>query len=205
MPQPQRHNGSQVPAEWIGRARALRTKVAATTATATAIAEGLVAPLRPRPGFLPMPKHALLREFPAVWKRGMPAFGRLRLVAGFEGGKLQVVELRTEPMAITAAGWSEDEPAIAVILKTLVIRPPEFEEKAIILAVAGLHALARRYQRSRERADDAVLRDLLPLARGAVNLARAGGGEFAIPIPAGGRWIGSATEGVVNVRTFIEP
>jgi hypothetical protein len=70
-----------IPIEYIGRARALRNKIAAAATTANDLAEAMLRPLRPRDRFTPMPRHDLLKALPVAWRK-LPAFGRLRLVAG---------------------------------------------------------------------------------------------------------------------------
>jgi hypothetical protein len=187
----------------IGRARALRTKIATSHLAVEAIAGELLAPFRPRPGFTPMPRHAALRRMAARWRR-LPAFGRLRLVISADPGHLQILELRVTPSRIEADGWDEDELALAIKLTTIAIRPPQFEEKHLLIAGIGLQALTRRYQRGADRADAAVLRDLLPIATGYRAIARAKG-EFEVPA-SGGRWIGAVgpTDAVALVRTFVE-
>jgi len=182
----------------------LRDRIAAVNASADAEAEALLQPFRPVAGFTPMPRHDHLRRLARRW-RALPAFGRLRLVAKFDFGKLQIVELRVAPAGIVAAGWSEEEPAFAVMLRTVAIAPPEFVETTRLLAAVGLHGLARRFERGADRTDDAVLRDLLPLACGCPAAIRAGG-DFAIPVPGTGAWIGAiAADGATALaRTFVD-
>jgi hypothetical protein len=77
-----------------------------------------------------------------------------------------------------------------------------------------LHELARRYQRGAGRDNVSVLRDLLGLAPGYATTFRDNdeiedGADFAIPVAAGGVWIGAAKSErgcpqELVVRTFIE-
>jgi hypothetical protein len=96
--------------------------------------------------------------------------------------------------------------AVAIVSTSVICAPPRFAERRLVADI-GLHALARRYQRSTGWDDGAVLRDLLPLAN-AWGAVIAEGGDFAIPAAGGGRWIGSATlvrdAPVLAVRTYIE-
>src|SRR5712691_10811852 len=135
-----------VPVEFIGLARALLRKITSAHPAVEAAADDLLAPFRPRPGWTPMPRHAALRSLAARW-RALPAFGRLRLVTSFDSGKLQIVELCVVPCRIEAPTWDDDEPALAIKLTTVAIKPPEFEEKHLLIAGVGLHALARRFER----------------------------------------------------------
>lgn len=193
----------RVPSEFVGLARALHRKIADVHPAAEAAADRLLSPFRPRPCFTPMPRHAELRRLAQQWRR-LPSFGRLRLVISSDPGHLQILELRVTPSRIEADGWAEDEPALAIKLTTIAIKPPEFEEKHLLIAGIGLHALARRYQRGADRADAAVLADLLPIATGYRATARAKG-EFTIPA-GGGRWIGAVGpfDAAALVRTYIE-
>jgi hypothetical protein len=193
----------RVPVEWIGRARALRKRIAAAHPNTEATTEALIFPLRPRPDFAPQYGPRMLHLAASRW-RALPDLGRLRLVARLEAGKLDLAELRLVPSRIDAARWSEDEPALGVMLRTVAVAPPTFEEKALLIVGVGLHALARRYERGADRADRAVLADLLPIAVGYPALIRARG-EFAVPVRGGGRWIGavSAGDAVALVRTFL--
>ncbi len=196
--------GARIPVQYIGQARQLRNRLAVAYSDHEAAAERLIAPFRARPGFAPMPPHAWLRALAQDW-RALPGFGRLRLFAEFdrEAG-LRIAELRVVPSRIKLAGWTEDEPAVAVELRSVVIRPPDFKDAKLTMATAGLHGLARRYQRDASRDDASVLRDLFALTRG-VPRASLAGGEFAIPAAGGGRWIGSASDGgAVLVRTFVD-
>jgi len=71
-----------VPAEFVGLARALRRRIDRAQPAREAAEERLLAPFRPRPGFQPMPRHALLKRLAAAW-RGLPTPGRLMLAAGW--------------------------------------------------------------------------------------------------------------------------
>jgi hypothetical protein len=115
-------------------------------------------------------------------------------VAKFEAGELRVVEVWAIPARLEHETWAEDEPALALLLRSITIHPPEFAETNHRIVGAGLHSLARRFQRGASRSDRAVLRDLLALAEGCP-AAVAAGGEFAITVPGGGSWIGAVAPG----------
>jgi hypothetical protein len=195
------HSRDHVPVEFVGLARVLRTRLALADAEARAEMLHFLTPLRPRPGFTPeAPRDALLRRRARRWS-DLPSCGRLAAYAAFEGGQLSLAELRAVPTKMTFPGWDgPPEPAISIISWAAVCDPPHFIERRRTLADAGLHAVARRYQRGVGRDDNEVLKDLLPLG----TTARAG--EFAIPA-GGGRWIGSVTlvrdAPVLAVRTFV--
>jgi hypothetical protein len=80
-----------------------------------------------------------------------------------------------------------------------------FEERP--LAVIGLHALARRFERGADRDEHQVVADTLPLGRAFRAQVKSGAAEFAIDAPSGGKWLGSmmayGTVRLLVVRTFI--
>jgi hypothetical protein len=204
----QRDNAVQrthVPMEFVGKARTLRSKVLKAYADFEDARDKITAPFRPRPGWTPMPRLALLRALPVAW-RALPSFCRLRLVAGFDDAerKLQIAELHLAPSSIYGAWSGDDEPALAILLHTVAIAPPAFRETHTLIAAIGLHALARRVERGADRSDAAVLRDFHPLAT-AMPAGVKQGGEFAIPCPeSGGRWLGAVAEGkYLLCRTWV--
>jgi hypothetical protein len=77
---------------------------------------------------------------------------------------------------------------LSLVLRAVAIVPPHFREHELTLAVVGLHALARRFER--DVPDDyGVISDFNPLGLAypdAVRLA----GEFRVPV-AGGIWRGA--------------
>jgi hypothetical protein len=192
-----------VPAEFIGQARVLRDKVG----VAAAARDRLLAPLRPKGNFTPIPTHSRLQRVAEEWW-AMPAFARLGLIADFADGALKIAELRARRvrMRFTARNDGEAELALAVELKLVRMQPPAFREETKPLVDAGLHTLARRFERGADRSEAAVLADLSALARAYPNkiIAR---GEFKIAA-ARGYWVGSGTtvKGVpaLAVRTFVE-
>jgi hypothetical protein len=147
-----------------------------------------------------MPRHDAMKRL-ANRLRAPPALDRLRVMAKFDEGKLRIIEIWVVPARLEHSAWAEDEPAVAISIRSITIQPPEFVETNLRIAGIGLHALGRRYQRGADRTDRAVLADLPALAQGAVGA----GGEFAIPA-SGGRWIGAEASGevVAIVRTFVD-
>jgi hypothetical protein len=88
----------------------------------------------------------------------------------------------------------------------VTLQPPRFEERHLVLATVGLHALARRYERGEDLSDFSVLRDLAGFRRRWRRIVEAETDEFEVPTSTGGRWIGATMvyEGdqVLAVRTF---
>jgi hypothetical protein len=123
--------------------------------------------------------------------------------------------LLLQPGRLLLPGWDGDELAVVLKLRVVTIEPPSFSDVSVCVAVVGLHAIARRYERGTGREDAAVRRDLLTLAPGYVatfqdNDEIEDGDDFSIPAPAGGGfWIGAASQSggadpVLLVRTFVE-
>jgi hypothetical protein len=198
--------GAKVPVEFIGQARTLRGRIAAAHAAREAAAERMLAPFRPTERFTPYPRYRLLRVLAAAW-RVLPDPGRLFLEADAHGGKLRITEIRAAPSRLILPGWEADEPALSLVLRDVRIEVPAYRETTATLAIVGLHALARRFERGSGRGDVAIMRALAPLGR-AYPGAIKGGGEFAIEAAGGGRWIGAVmmqgTAPVLAVRTFVD-
>jgi hypothetical protein len=197
---------SRVPAEFVGRARVLRARVAGAHTAWVDAAGQLTAPLLPRGGFTPVFDPRLLWLIEARWKE-LPEWGRLRAVAStIDSDKLSIAELRIIPFRHRMAGWSQDELAVALgVIAVAMQRPSTFLIEVKLAATLGLHALARRYERGADRRDLAVLRDVLPIALAAPAALRAGG-EFEVGA-GDGRWIGSVMDcdrrSCLVVRTFV--
>jgi hypothetical protein len=199
--------GSYVSAEWRGRARALRNRVAAAHAEWERAAMALTGPLCARDGFAPSFTKGSLRLLQARWTNLPQAWGRLRNpVSAIAGGTLSIAELRAVDFRAAMTAWNGDELSIAVALVSVTMTlPSSFSFSSKTLALIGLHALARRYGRGADRRDLAVVMDMLPIAIGAPAILRVGG-DFEIAA-GDGRWIGQrmALDGqpIVAVRTYV--
>jgi hypothetical protein len=193
----------RVPVEFIGLARQFRNKVVAEEQAFLADIGPMVAPLRPRPRFRPVPRQALLKILGRAWRDSEP-LGRLDLVVKYVKPRLDLIDIRAVPAKVYCESWpGDDEPALAIIVDHLGIAPPApLRESSTMLASLGLHALARRFQRGADRSDDAVKADLLALAHAAPD-AVIDGGEFEIATPSGGRWVGAVVDTYALVRTFL--
>jgi hypothetical protein len=180
---------SHVPSEFRGLARRLRSRIwsriSEDAKQAHELADELLLPFRPRPGFVPMPRKTRVAALAECWK-AMPSYGRLRLVCNHTGNKFSLAEFRYEPAVIFSAGWAEDEPAIGVSIRMLTIEPPRFAEHCLALTAVGLHAVACRYQRGPNKDDKQVLSDMLTLAIQVPQIVQrdeSDGGEFVLPVP----------------------
>jgi hypothetical protein len=123
-------------------------------------------------------------------------------------GRLVINEMRLVATRISTPEWDGgDEPALSIEMIAIGTHPLTIGRE--LIADIGLHALARRYERSRPNDDGSVILDLAPLGcRWASTVKQ--GGEFAIAAArGGGHWKGvlSRVEGrllpVLMVRTFV--
>jgi hypothetical protein len=198
---------SAVPVEFIGKARMLRDRIARAYDAWSAAADQLTAPLRPSGGFTPVFTRQSIAVTAARW-RNLPQWGRLRPVASTnDRDRLSLGELRLIPFRTVMEAWDADELSVAIAAVSVgMARPSIFGLDLRLLAIVGLHALARRFERGADRRDLAVLRDLLPIIPAAPGILRAGG-ECEIAAADGGRWIGSrmGCDGrpVIGLRTFV--
>jgi hypothetical protein len=135
---------------------------------------------------------------------------RLKLAPPDRDGNLglRLDELRLAPAGIKLKAWTDQEEAICVVWRVVIIAPPmPIVESASTLLIVGLHGLARFYQRV--RADDAgVLAELNRLAWLHPEIVRRGEAEFRIP-SGNGAWRGrvASMNGApcMALRTFVIP
>jgi hypothetical protein len=191
----------RVPAEYVGRARVLRQRIARAAIADEDATFCFLKPLVPRSGW-PSPGNPLWLEAHALAYRALPLPTRLAIIAGVrDDGGLRVGEIRVKASRMAFADRAA-ELAVAVTMRMITTAP--FQDSTQLISDVGLHALARRFERARPNDDAAVLRDLKALADG-YRSAVANGGDFEVPTKAGGRWIGCITAvRVLGVRTFLE-
>jgi hypothetical protein len=195
----------RVPAEYVGRARALRQKISKASIGDADKTLRFIKPLAPRPGW-PTPSTPDWLDIHALGYQAQKLPTRLAIVADVKNGRLKVGELRLRASRMRFPDWGQgNEPSIAILLKMVTSNPFHAEES--ILADCGLHALARRIERGRPNDEAAVLRDMKALADG-FRSALLKGGEFAVSTPSGGQWLGSMTlvngKSMMAVRTFVD-
>jgi hypothetical protein len=199
------HPGQRLPTEFLGRARAFRSAVAATDAVATRAIDRITEPLRARFQRHPVPRWDALREAARLWRETVPAAARLGLEIEVERKRLRIDELRVTAADFRLDGWDEIERGVSIILLGLIVAPRQLSLGSPTLAYVSLHALGRRFQRGWATGDAAVLADLSVLAA-----APPGDGEFSVQV-AGGAWVGMAgpvrldgrEERTLVVRSFL--
>jgi hypothetical protein len=161
------------------------------------------------PNLTPFSRRTLLARLPDTW-RDLPEFGRLSLRID-PGDPVRMFETRAFPFIVGRDEWDADELSIAVAVRRLAVRlspKPAVDSNVAIVAVIGLHGLARRYERGDDISDEAVLRDLEVLtdARAWRTGIRDSRSEFDVPVT-GGCWRGAAAmldgQPALAVRTFV--
>jgi hypothetical protein len=210
---PPRYQPGRVPMQFVGLARQLRDKITAHASAYNRRTGDLLAPLRPRAGFTPFPRHERLRQLAEQW-HAIRSACQLRTIADFDPSTgFRVIEVLVEPAKVTLPGWddADAELALRVMVRHVRIQPPEFRDDEGLCAIVGLHALARRFERGEPRGERAVLDDLLPLGRAFVDAVQADNLEVSVPA-GGGTWKGTImiADSVPNlavrtlaVRTFV--
>jgi hypothetical protein len=201
---------SRVPVEFIGRARDLRRRLGDSALYRGAV-DALVAPILARAKRHPVPRPETLVEAARAWRDRVPAAGRLTLDLRLARRSLTVHELRAVTGSLRMIDWGEDadlEPGIATCTIDFLARSHLVKLDTQILAIASLHALARRLQRGRDTADAAVMEEMRALAAassGPVDTeARVAG--------SGGEWVGDRRAvrrhgevvRILCVRTFLD-
>jgi hypothetical protein len=181
-----------VPAEFIGRARALRMAVAAVHPVAIATIDRIGQSLHGQYRLRQTPSASGLARAAAAWRDQVPSAGRLDLMVKVTSKRLAISETRIGPVEFRFDAWIEGdaETAIVITRTVLEVSAGRFWFDHTPVALVSLHGLARRYQRAFDMSDAAVCADLY-------SLATAGGdvedGEFAVPA-GDGQWVGNVAE-----------
>ncbi len=198
--------GARLPMLHVGQAREFRRHIALAHTCWLDAADALIAPLRPVPGMVKMPRHARLQMIADAFE-ALPAAGRLCQIASFVRPKLTIAEVRLTASKLRLPAWDGDyEPALSIRLFEIIVQPPHFSESpAIPLAGLGLHALARFAQRGRPSDEAAWLHAISPIGKRYIEIAERGG-DFEIEA-ANGVWKGSCMEigamRLLVIRTFV--
>jgi hypothetical protein len=160
--------GARVPVEFVGQARQFLRRIDKAHEQYEAATELLIAPFRPRPGFKPVPRHAMLERLSINWRDYGGKTGRLRGQSTVRAGVLDMTELRCSPGRVRLAEWSDqgdDELAVSLVLRHVRIETcGVFFDQTRLIAMVGLHALSRRMQKSADRSVRATLEDLTVVA-----------------------------------------
>lgn len=197
------HSG-RVSSEALGLARIYRNKIGESTVAAKAEIERLLAPIRPRDNFQPMPRHQFLQYIVGRWKK-LPEIGQLQTLAEFADGKMRLAELRATPTKLRFASWSEAdwESSVSISSTVCLCMPPMFAFERRDLICFGMHSLARWWERTpSSRSDADLVRDMME----AVQYDTLGRVDFEIPLHSGFSWVGETIshqgKPLLLVRTF---
>jgi hypothetical protein len=199
----------RVPAEFIGRARDLRRRLVAIEAVAEPAMHHALAPLQRRLQRHPVIRTDTLIDAIRAW-HALPAFGRIRSSIDTSDRRRPVfAEVRVVGGKYRGIGWAQGdfEEAIAVVLIVAQVAGHNMVLTSTPVITASLHAVARRFERSRVT-EEAAITELGQLALD--NYARVApeGGEFRLPVK-DGAWLGHMIEGrlgevVISLRTFLD-
>ena len=203
--------GSYVSAEHRGKARALRSRLAASSLAWTRGSVDLLEPFASA-NTGPLSRGTLLARLPKAWK-ALPRHGCLRLDID-RGNPTFIVDVRAIPLSIRVAGWADDadEPGIALAVRRVVIqvRPKAtVEDTTAIEVVIGLHALGRFYQRSFGDGERSLVLALAALLDEKNRIRGRGRFDIDVPCTQGqGTWRGGTakldrTHPVLAIRTFV--
>ena len=191
-----------VPKEFVGLARTLMRQIGpAVDRDREAAIGALIAPLRPRARFIPMPTHRLLAAIAAEYL-DLADRGRLHLQATFDKRRgLEIDEVQVLPAKLDF-GDADLQHVIALVSYRLSALPPAFSERKRCVAIVGLHAMARRFERG-DRTAATVKADLLELACAALVVSDVRG-PLEIAVGAG-KWCGTRFEGRETplIRTWL--
>jgi hypothetical protein len=199
----------KVPAEYVGRARALRNRFLEADRTATRAIDAATDRLRLRWQRHPVPRPDDLRDAARAWRLSLPDVGRLELSISNDTRSLMISELRVGASDFRAPDWQlpANEPGVLVQGLQLRVARRQFDFAILPLANVSLHALARRFQRGTPT-EATLMMEMLALGHLATT-ATIPGAEIVLPVP-GGRWVGTVAEvmmrsgknRVLNVRTY---
>ena len=207
---------SHVPAEFIGLARHFRREADREEAEVLAALDPIMGPINHRLHRYPerQLRDGVFRRLADVWQ-SQPHNYQLAFRARTDqrGRRGQIIEVRVHAVTMLSNKWDPDvmEPTIA--LTSHCVEVPLVDRPATqTIASISLHALARRFERGRDRAHHAVLDDLRRIILANINNEESHpfGEPFRISTPRG-FWVGQTTGVEINdgpsvqfvVRTFL--
>jgi hypothetical protein len=206
-----------IPMEFVGLARAFWRKVEADDKACGKVLDQveavLTARLRKKPSL--RPEHVIAVE--RLWATMPSGFALSAPVAAHPRKRLHLSQFRLTAHLSRCKDWAEDEIEHGVSLTVVTCETTKRGGYRINLepvVTVCLHALARRFQRGRDRSEAAVLTDLSELGRGFVE-QEPGSGTICVP---GGQWRGGvsrtevsgqdgevvSTSTALTIRTFID-
>jgi hypothetical protein len=189
----------RVPFEHLGQARMFRWTVERGDAAAIETAASILAPLKKRHDHHPIPRPELLVEAARRWEAELAGPARLALSIERSHRRLRVDEMRVQSIGgFRVKKWKLDAVENAMLLSrwSLSVWPRLLSFDTKMLALVGLHSLARRFERGRDRSTEAIMRDLRHLGEAGETQRRAGE-HVIVPVP-DGQWAGVVM--LVNIK-----
>ncbi len=195
-------------AEHRGMAREFRQRIANEDPPTERAMDKIYVPLRRMMLRQSVARPGVLAEAARAWCDDIPTVGRLALEVETRGkSHLVIRELRLSGATLTLSDWDDaTEPGVAVLLVGLSINRRHLEVHHVLLAVVGIHAIGRFYQRSLDNSYEALTQALKRMASPADGVSVADGAGFSCSVP-GGRWVGlvkrQGDQPVLAARTFL--
>ena len=204
-----------VGAEFFGKARDLRRRVAHEDAKFFPAINRLIAPIDARLRKFPERKMRpeMLSDLIQSWRFLDCRDFRLNLDAKLERTRCTLVERRVFAgrTRFLDADWDGEEPDVAVTEISLSIDGNRFNLGSRILCTFSMHAVARRLQRAQDGSDAALLQDM-KVAASIDHSTLSGSGFKVVTDEEGGGWRGSVVQmssnngepmPVLSVRTWL--
>ena len=203
-----------VPHEFIGHARLFCARIDAAAKLASAAVLQICADARAVVQRRSTWRGEHFPGFERQWRRTIPDEGRIRLEIARSKRALIITEFRLTRSSYEDIRWSHPFPedSVGLMLCTFQLTTPAaFECKRLAIAILGIHAIARRYQRGFDNTDRTIQTDISELAMNVSQLQNADGQTFAIPCPSG-QWVGAIEtvslsgapdQQLLNVRSFL--
>jgi hypothetical protein len=190
-----------VGAEWIGRARDFRNRVAAENDRYLEASWRMVEPISARLKRFPTRclRDAMMRDFERQWRQHMPQEFSVDLTTEWRRHGVTITERRIAAAEFHDDGWrdgySEPEVSLGDVMVELgrAVARVTFHTRAIV----SLHALTERYRHGWEIDDAALISDIVVL--GAFDVATiAEGQHVTIPVTGGAGWRARAVRALIN-------
>ena len=160
------------------------------------------------------PEH--LSGFEGQWNQTMPVEGRINLQSRRSKYGLEVEELRLVSATYEDVRWSNSNMTTSVVLMHgffNLTSPPAYSYRRSPIALIGIHAIARRYERACDFSDEIILSEIARLAALAPHIIGSEGEKFSLDCPCG-RWLGKVdtvgapggpSQNILHVQTFVPP
>jgi len=177
---------TRVPVQFIGLARAFRSRVKAVDVEMDVALVPITAPLRARLKRHPNLRAEMIAGFSRSYRMTIPATYRIGSIEGARHGReFAMRETRLSASWITDDAWDADhrEQGLSICRFTLAVQDGRLRQVWTPVVSISLHALARRFERGRDRSSAAVLADMERLA------SPADEADERVPT-ADGHWIG---------------